>query len=651
MSICENNIYKSLIKLNNSINTLLCSFEYLDYEFFNSYFASIDEKKYEHIIILIKESFTNCYNYTHTNTLQILSNLSNKNITVKTNPNLDFSGILINNSKLFIPLYNNSMEINDFYVSTSNDNIFSFKNKFDIYLQESNEFKFFYELMLDKYIDKSLNINQKIEIYLNDLNDNNLNYKNSQFYCDLEKKLTSYQIPQFSDFQKGAYKLPILINENNNVGYTFTEIGKLLLGPGKKNGAYCKYGENHSKLAESLGLVYITSKPKYVYLSDLGIKFINLSQNDKELFLKYQIYNMPLVKHIFNTCFTKSIDIVDFIIEVSGLSLSTAKRRSSNVKNLIEILLEDCSENIYKIFSNSLYNKNKPKKKNLSNIQYKLSLDEKNKLLKFINNKLCKNKYFLSIEIIFKSIKLHFSNLLKINNIKTSIEFTNFLLSEFNDYYNICYPIISTKKIPIKDPFIHFLEENLIINRNDLIDFLLNCGYSKLNINNKLDMHLGRLIRLDFDTYILKSNFNISIENINQIKNSLNKKLDKSVFFSLFNYADLTNLPDIEYEYNQYILSSIIFNYINDDFKMIYKFSNTTYKYNYLFVVSNDSNIYDFTDLLINIINTYYSEFDLVNFSDISSYLLINNICDSLHKSFIDSQKIHIDNLKRLEIL
>ena len=641
MSIYENNIYKSLIKLNNSISTLLCCFEYLDYEFLNSYFLSIDEKKYDNIIILIKESVTICYNSNHTNALQILSNLSNKDIIIKTSPDLNFSGILINNSKLFIPKYNKSMEIKDLSLSVCNNTITDFKNEFYIALQNANNFHNFYELILNKYIDNALRINQEIEIYINNIKYNNLEYENSQFYSDCKEKL--------SDFKNGVYKLPILLKDNN-IGYTFTEIGKILLDPGKKNGAYCKYGENHSKLAESLGLVYITSKPKDVYLSDLGIKFINLSQDDKKLFLKYQIYNMPLVKYIFNTCFIKNIDIVDFIIEVSGLSLSTAKRRSSNVKSLIRILLDDCSENIYKIFSNSMNNKTKLIKNNLSNIKYELSLDEKNKFINFVNNKLSKNNYFLSIEILFKYIKLHFSNLLRTNDIKNPVEFTNFL-KEFNDNYNISYPVISAKNISIEDPLKYFFKQNSIINRNHLTEFLLNCGYNKQYISQKFTIFSNDLIRLDFDNYILKSSFDISIENINKIKNSLNKKLDNFNFFSLFNYTDLIDLPDIKYDYNQYLLSSIINHYLIDDFKIIYKFSSTTYKYNYLFIVSNNSTISDFTDLIINIINIYFSEFDLINFDDLASYLLINNICDSLRQSFIDKQKISIDNLKRLEIL
>ena len=563
MSIYENNTYKTLIKSGNSINTLLCSFEYLNYEFFNSFFLSIDPKKYDNITMLIKESFTNCYNYTHTNALQILSILNNKNVTIKTNLNLNFSGILINNSELFIPNYNN-MLIEDFTLLTCNDDVLVFKNKFYTALDDSNDFSYFYKLALNKYIKNSLNINHKIETYIDYIKNNNINYKNSQFYCDTKERLASSQIPQFSDFEKGSYKLPILLKENPNVGYTVTEIGKLLLGPNKKNGAYYKYGENHSKLAESLGLVYITSNPKYVYISDLGIKFTNLSQSDKKLFLKYQIFNMPLIKHIFNTCLTKDIDIVSFIIEVAGLSLSTAKRRSSNVKNLIEILMEDSSEDIYMILNKSINNKSKLKKNKLCNIRYDLSLDEKNKLNSFINNKLYKNSNFFNIEILFKSIKLNFTDFLKKHNIKTLIEFNTFLVHEFKDLYNISYPIISNKNISITDPFEYFLQTHNLIERNDLIDFLLNCGFSKNNINRKLEIYSNKLIRLDYDIYILKSDFNISIENITKIKKSFNKQLENSSFFSLFNYANLTNLPDIGYEYNQYILSSILFNYLNN---------------------------------------------------------------------------------------
>lgn len=221
----------------------------------------------------------------------------------------------------------------------------------------------------------------------------------------------------------------------------------------------------------------------------------------------------------------------------------------------------------------------------------------------------------------------------------------------FNNYYNIFDDIISYKNITITDPFIYFINKNHIIYRKDISLFLLNCGYNEQKINNTINNHVDDLIRLDFDTYILKSKFNLNIESINEIKNCITNKLNNSIFFSLFNYSDLINLPNIGFNYNQYILFSIITNYLDNYFNIIYKSSNTTNKYNYILIVLNDSIISDFTDVLINIISTYFSEFNYINFDDLSSYLLINNICDSLRQSFIDKQKISIDNLKRLEIL
>lgn len=654
MSVCKSDSYKSLIKLSNCMSTLLCSFESLDYNFFNSFFLSIDKKNYDKIIVIIKESYLDCYDSNHTNALQILSILNNKNITIKVVPNLNFSGILINNSNLFIPEYNSEKNIENLILSNEKNIIKSFKNKFNNILLNTNSFNHFYKCMLDKYISNSLDINNKIETYISNVKLNNYDYKNSQFYYDPQIKLTSYQVTQFSDFNKGVYNLPVLLKNRNNIGYTYKEVGEILLGPGKKDGAYSKYGENHSKLAESLGLIYITYKPKHVFLSDLGIKFINLSDNDKKLFLKYQIYNMPLIKIILNTCFYQRINLVDLIMDKSELSLSTAKRRSSNVKTLIEILEDDCSENIYNILNNSFLNKKNTTKTttiNPFNPEYLISLEEKNKLFNLINKKLNSNNNYFSIKLIFNSIKLHIPDLLKRNNINDSIKFSAFLQINFNNYYNIFDDIISYKNITITDPFIYFINKNHIIYRKDISLFLLNCGYNEQKINNTINNHVDDLIRLDFDTYILKSKFNLNIESINEIKNCITNKLNNSIFFSLFNYSDLINLPNIGFNYNQYILFSIITNYLDNDFNIIYKSSNTTNKYNYILIVLNDSIISDFTDVLINIISTYFSEFNYINFDDLSSYLLINNICDSLRQSFIDKQKISIDNLKRLEIL
>lgn len=356
MSVYESDTYKSLIKLSNSMNSLICSFEYLDYHFFKSFLISIDKKKYSSIIILIKEDSKECYNYNHTNALQFLSKLNQNNVIVKTNSDLNFTGILINNSELFIPKYNNNKEIIDVTLSHSTSDIMIFKNKFDSILGNcKNDFSCFYNATLDIYIDKALNIDQNIINYINDVKSNKIKYKNSNFYSSSEVHLNSSDIPQFSSFKDGALILPAFLKANNNPGYTFIEIGRLLCTSGKKDAAYTKYGENHAKLAELLGLVYITSNPRHVYLSDIGSRFLTLSEYNQRLFLKYQIYNMSVIKCLFNVCLNKNISISDFLLNISELSTSTIVRRSSNIKKLIKILIDDCDQNVSDIFNNCLY--------------------------------------------------------------------------------------------------------------------------------------------------------------------------------------------------------------------------------------------------------------------------------------------------------
>lgn len=356
MSVYECSTYKSLIKLSDSIDSLICSFEYLDYNFFNSFLLSINENKHSSIIILIKEDVKECYNYSHTNALQILSNLNKNNVIVKINSDLNFTGILVNNSNLFIPKYNTNKKIIDMSLSHSNSDIIIFKNKFDSMLDNcKNDFSYFYNSILDTYINNALNIDKNIINYIDNVKSNKTCYKNSYFYSTTEERLNSSDIPQFSNFKDGAFILPSLLNFNTNCGYTFIEIGKLLCSPGKKDGAYTKYGENQAKLAELLGLVYITSNPRHIYLSDIGSKYLTLSEDNKYLFLKYQIYNMPVIKCLFNICFNENISISDFLLNNSNLSNSTAIRRSSNIKKLIKILLNNSDKKIVDIFNNCLY--------------------------------------------------------------------------------------------------------------------------------------------------------------------------------------------------------------------------------------------------------------------------------------------------------
>lgn len=659
MHIINTNNYITWSKSNIPRKKLLISLEYLDSDLLNSLINNFNldlNSNNIDICILFKGCYDDFFSYSSDiKTLQYLHNISSDKIKVKRNTTLDFSGFLVDNTNLFTLQSDTKSYSSSNSYTKPNYLIDDFITKFNSIFEISEDIDLCYNKILSAYISNTINLDEKIDHYISLVKNNNINYKYSCFfsrYSD-DVKLSASLVPQFSSFEKGAYTLPLLLKNFDNLGYTFLEVGKLLLPPGKKDGAYTKYGENHSKLAESLGLVYISNstKLKTVYLSDLGYKFLNLSDINKDLLLKYQIYNLPLIKYLFNICFDNIINIEDFILIISNLSISTSKRRSSNIKALINILIDNCNnENILSIWSNCLNYKNLNTKKNK---KYIFSSQDKNNILDLINSKLTKGIHFISMESIYKLIRLYEPTLLKINNVCDTSRLSDLLSEIFigTDFVTSCD--IVTKEISyVNDPFKYFIENNYLINRNEFFSYFIDVGYDINLISKKFHEYECNFIRLDFDTYILKSNFNIALEDINTIRIVFNNILSKNEFITLFDFSTINKLPNIKYECNHYLVASIISHYLTDEFTLIYKYSSRTYLYKYLFITTKDSCLLDFTDLLTLIVRTCYHEFDSVSFKELESYLIVNNIIPgSLCRSFIDYSKVSIDEFDRITII
>ncbi|HZJ76488.1 MAG TPA: hypothetical protein VFC70_02155, partial [Oscillospiraceae bacterium] len=71
-------------------------------------------------------------------------------------------------------------------------------------------------------------------------------------------KIMTDNIPQYSSYTDGTKKLINILRMAGDNGPSFKEIGIYLLGGGRSDVAYIKYGENHAKLAREYGLVYFT---------------------------------------------------------------------------------------------------------------------------------------------------------------------------------------------------------------------------------------------------------------------------------------------------------------------------------------------------------------------------------------------------------
>ncbi|MFI3171700.1 MAG: hypothetical protein R3Y58_04940 [Eubacteriales bacterium] len=159
-----------------------------------------------------------------------------------------------------------------------------------------------------------------------------------------DKIINSSNIPQISSIDNGTTGLLKILMSLENYGVSFYDIGKSMLGEGKKDGAYIKYGENHAKLARELDLVYIESQDKsYVYLTILGEQLLEYQADEvKEIVAKLMLF-IPIIKYLMKNDFLNQEQIVREI--ENFLAASTALRRASSVKAILKYISDTNSLN------------------------------------------------------------------------------------------------------------------------------------------------------------------------------------------------------------------------------------------------------------------------------------------------------------------
>ena len=157
--------------------------------------------------------------------------------------------------------------------------------------------------------------------------------------CDIKEtnQYDTSEIPQFSDFEKGAIIVPRILEFYPN-GINYTELGKKLIGA-KENEANRKYGENHASLAALMSLATISKKQrKLVFPTGLGHFLIDYHMDEKNRLLKAMMLRNSFLQAMVRAAVCNCGSYGSLMCD---LAKTTAKRRRQSVRHLMEFILKD----------------------------------------------------------------------------------------------------------------------------------------------------------------------------------------------------------------------------------------------------------------------------------------------------------------------
>ena len=170
---------------------------------------------------------------------------------------------------------------------------------------------------------------------------------------DIELETTEVITPkdvfQFSSLEVITDHICCVLNEVGNPGVTFIQAGKMLLKDGiiRKDGAYIKYGENHLKTAEALGLLYDLAHTYFV--SCIGMVYYNFTEEERfKLTVRLFLRNKFIVR-LLKAASKGKVDARQFLYMLSD---STYIRRKSNIKCILRYLLTSSEYDFSDIINN-----------------------------------------------------------------------------------------------------------------------------------------------------------------------------------------------------------------------------------------------------------------------------------------------------------
>ena len=111
--------------------------------------------------------------------------------------------------------------------------------------------------------------------------------------------LSSRDVFQFSNIEDSTRNLCKLVRAENDPGLKHIAVGKILLNDGKLRNdvAYTKYGENHAKFAEDLGIMH--SLESVFFLSCLGQILNDLDEVSFKKLLTRLILRLRIVQKLY----------------------------------------------------------------------------------------------------------------------------------------------------------------------------------------------------------------------------------------------------------------------------------------------------------------------------------------------------------------
>lgn len=278
---------------------------------------------------------------------------------------------------------------------------------------------------------------------------------------------------------------------------------------------------------------------------------------------------------------------------------------------------------------------------NINDTEKEYIKDEINKLLN-------QNDGYCSDRLLYDEIKRYKPDILMNNKVETVNNLFFLCQKLFSEEFDFRRPHISRQglleEMSVKNVALHLLGYPIKLSFSRYQEIADKLKWSPVTTGLVFSEIETDYARINDDMYIKRDAFDISEDAVNEIRQVLRRKMSKG-YLSLINFDDWEDFPDVPYEWNVFLLRTIV-NIRMSDLRIV-EIKTKDRRYERGIVIEANSDIIDYTDLIISFLKNMGMKD--VSENNMLTLLVMNNLTyKMIPKELYVSDKLKYINEKFL---
>lgn len=251
-------------------------------------------------------------------------------------------------------------------------------------------------------------------------------------------------------------------------------------------------------------------------------------------------------------------------------------------------------------------------------------------------------KGYCSDRLIFEKVNNQYPEFLSRNGIENTTNLFYVLQNIFGEKYQFSRPHICQKGTvdsqTTKNIALYLSGTTQQISRREFVKIAKDVYWSETTADLIFYELEKDYIRISDDIYILYDNFSVQENVLNQVAAWLHNHISPCGFLSMIGFNDFENLPVIPYEWNSFLLVSIIKKY-ELGFRLVSPAIRDR-RYNKEIIVAKDSSYYHLDDIVYDLL--VKNGINYIDESNLLSFLVINHLVSKvIPKELVDSKNLN----------